>query len=700
MSRGILSLFLRRFQRAVFLALFLALGAGGAGAKPSAASAPPPPPVSTPRYFFSIDLDPRYQIVGTGALTEAAAALSNCYCFTYDADGKVQRIEYRRAGTPMPDPLFQAARIDFEYQPGLERRWYRDAQGQPVISLDGIAGEELALNPAGYPLKVTNLDASGGHARDSRWVIAYERTLDHANRLIRARRTGLLGISITDNGGQFETRTVYDDQGRRMEYGNYDASGNPMNDSDGVAIIRTTYTLYPDSIEAIESYFDASGLPVAEKSSGVHQRQQTSDNRGLPISEAYFDVTGAPTLDNDLQIHEHRSHYDDRGNLLSEEFFDVDGKPRDQKGAGYARVTYQYDNKNRIITKSYFGDDGAPQVPLDVGAAVIRQEYDDQGNLVRRQFFDGQGNPANHVKYGVPAIRIKVEGDTTIITLRNASDELTQNPTGGYAIVSYKTDSDHPLSHKNHFFDRHGRPLGKLRVFIINPHLAALKATPVMQRSARLGAIGVGIGALLAMFIALRKAFHTRHRRVYVPTPFERFIGWFAVFAIGEGMIRFFTTIWWAYVRYHNGRMGPAVHVVEIIYIIFFLYRLFRMRVTMRVLNISRADIHGLLREFFAKAHIDPKWLEERQIFVTENLNVRLRYFAQKSHAYLAFHTRHRPGADLARGLAQYIRAQVGTIQSPPRTRAIALYYPSVALCYFLLALTAFYTFWQLIKRY
>jgi hypothetical protein len=701
MSRGIRPPYPRVCRTVALLALFLAAFMGGAGAKPSTpAVPPPPPPANSPRYFFTIDLDPRYQIVGTGAITPEAAARSNCYCFTYDSDGKIQRIEYRRAGTPVADPFFEAARIDFEYQPGIERRWYRDAQGQPVISVDGIAGEQLALNLAGYPLSVTNLDASGGHARDSRWVIRYVRTLDHQNRLVRARRNGLLGIDITDNGGLFETRTVYDDQGRRMEYGNYDAAGHPLNDNDGVALIRTTYTLYPDSIEVIESYFDASGLPVVEKSSGVHQRESTFDNRGLLISEAYFDVTGAPTLDNDLHIHEHRFHYDERGNLLAEEFFDVDGRPRDQKNAGYARVTYQYDDKNRIVTKSYFGDDGAPQVPLDVGAAVIHQEYDDQGNLARRQFFDGEGNPSNHVRYGVPAIRVKVEGDTTIITLRNEYDELTANPVGGYAILSYKTDTDHPLSRKNHYFDRYGRPLSKLRVFIINPHLHALKTTPVMQWSARGGAAAAGIGALLCMFIALRKASHTRHRRVYVPTRTERFIGWLGVFAIGEGMIRFFITIWWAYVRYHNGRMGPGVYVVETVYILFFLYRLFRMRVTMRVLNISRADIHGLLREFFAKAQAEPKWLAERQTFTTENLSVRLRYFAQKSHAYLAFRARHRVGADLARGLAQFIRAQVGTIQSPARTRAIALYYPSVALCYFLLAMTAFYTYWQLVKRH
>ena len=683
-------------------ALVLLLGATASLAKPlpQPAARPASPPLGIPRYFFSIDLDPRYQVIGTGALTEDVAATADCYCFTYDAEGKIQRIEYRRAGQPGADPLFQVSRIDFDYAKGVERRWYRDADSHPVNDVDGVAGEELALNAAGYPVTVTNLDSSGGQTTDNNWVIHYVRTLDHQNRLIGARRTSRLGIDITDANGLFETRTIYDDQGRRMEYGNYDASGNPLDDSDGVALTRTTYTLYPDSIQVIESYFNSSGLAVAEKSSGVHQRQRTFDRRGLLIDEAYFDVTGAPTLDNTLQVHEHRFSYDDKGNLLSEEFFDVDGKPKNQKAAGYARVTYQYDDKNRIITKSFFGDDGAPQVLLNLGAAIIRQEYDDQGNLVRRQFFDGQGNPSNHVRYGAPAIRIKVEGGTTMITLRSANDELTTNPVTGYAAFSYKTDSDVPLSHHNRFFDRHGRPLSRLRVFIINPHLYALKHDLVMKLSARGGAIAAGLGALLAMGIALRKASFTRRQKVHVPTPLERFFGWLAIFLIGEGMIRFFITIWWAFIGYQNGRMGYGVYVLEDIFIAYFLYRLLRMRLTMRVLNISRADIHGIIREFFTQTHQDAKWLEERELFQTENLHIRLRYFPGKSHAYLAFHHRSSTGAALERQFVDYIRAQAGSLESFPHSRKIALYYPSVALCYLLLAGIAFYTFWQLIKHY
>jgi hypothetical protein len=682
--------------------LFLLALVGGTALAEKTPS-PVPGPVATlhqPSYFFTVDLDPRYQLVGTGALTEEAAATANCYRFIYSLNGQLQQIEYRRAGVPMPDPLLGVASINFEYQPGIERRWFRDAQGQPVRYIDGIQGEELTLNAAGFPTDVTNLDEKGARARDSNGVLHYARTLDDHNRLVVGRRIGLFGTAITDNNGFFETRTVYDAQGRPMERGNYDASGNLLNNNDGVALVRTTYTIYPDSTQIIESYFDASGLAVEEKSSGAHQCQRTVDQRGFLLDESYFDATGAPTLTNESGIHERRYTYDDRGNQLSEEFFDTNGKPINQKGLDFARVVYKYDNKNRVIEKAYFGEDGAPQILLTLGAAVIRQEYDAQGNLVRRLFLDGQGHPSPHVEYGAPAIRIKVDGDTTFVTLRNGDDKPMKNPVSGYYAFSYKTATDHPLSLTNDYYDRHGQLMSLLRVRIINPHLHALKTTPVMEWSARLGVGAAGLGSLLGCWLALTKSSHTKRRKVYVPTPLDRFLGWFAVFAILEGVLRFFMTIYWAWVGYQNGRMGSGFYILENIFILFFLYRLYRMRVTMRVLNIGRDDIHRLVRDFLIKANLKPEWIEAQNRYVTPPLDVRVNYFQQKYHAYLAFRSRGREGRELAQSLAHYIRAQVGGIQAPVRSRAIALYYPSVAVAYFLLAGTAFYTLYQLIKGF
>jgi len=670
-----------------------------------AATPPPPAPAyHPPDYFFTVNLDPRYQFSGTGALTEEDAAKANCYRFLYNSSGKLEEIEYRRAGILMPDPLLGVARIDFEYAPGIERRWFRDPQGQPVRDIDGIYGEELALNPSGFPTAVTNLDDSGGHIRDNSSVLQYVRTLDEHNRLIVGRRMGLFGTPITDDSGFYETRTTYDAQGQIVERSNYDASGNLLNNNDGFAQVRTIYTIYPDSTQIIESYFDSSSLPVEEKSDGVHQLQRTLDKRGFPLDEAYFDTTGAPTVTSDNGIHERRYTYDDRGNLITEEFFDVNGRPTDQKSAttnsDYAKEIYKYDDKNRVIEKAFFGDDGTPQVNPSVGAAIIRQTYNKHGDLVRRQFFDGLRHPKAHTQYGAPAIRIKVEGDTTIITLRNDDDHPVKNPVQGYYAFSYKTATDYPLSPSNLYFDRHGRLMSLLRVKVINPHLHALKTEPVMEWSARIGAGAAGLGALLACWLALKKSSHTKRRKVYVPTPLERFLGWLAVLAILEGVLRFFITLYWAWVGYQNGRMGPGVYILETIFLLFMLYRLNRQRHTMRVLNIEREDIHRIVKEFFAKAGLKPEWVEASHRYVTPPLDIRLNYFQQKFHAYLAFSERGEKGHESARDAASYIRAQAGGILAPVRTRAIAFYYPSVALCYFLLACTAFYTLYQLVKGY
>ncbi len=682
----------------LLLAWMLVVGvtAPALGAKPPKVVVPPAPPMpSGPQYFFNVDLDPRYQIVGKGPLPADQAATADCYCFTYTPDGKLQRIEFDRAGVPMTDPLFRSARIDFEYIPGMERRWYRDGTGEPTANINGVAGEELTLDATGYPTAVTNLNNSGGTMRDEDGVVRIERTLDSQSRVIKGRRTGLLGVYITDRSGLFETRTLYDNLGRTVEYDNYDASGKPLNDNEGIASIRTTYDARPDGNAVTESYFDASGYAAEEKSSGIHERESLYDPRGFLLSTAYFDAGGAPTTDGTTGIHERRLVYDARGDQTSEEFFGIDGRPVDHRAFGFARVIYRYDDKNRVSSKSYVGDDGSPQVVQSIGAAEIRQEYDAQGNIVRRQFFDGQGNPSDHVLYNVPALRIKVEGDTTTVFLRDANDHPTRNPINGYASFSYKTATDVPLTRHNLFYDLKGRRMSAFSVFVIHPHIYQLRQhhNTGMRRKAHWGIVAAMIGALLAMGLAIRKTTFTKSRRVYVPSPFERFLGWFAVFALIEGTICFLITIYWAWVDYQNGDMGWGIYALNGVVILFFAYRLPRMRVTMRVLNISREEIQRLVRDFFAKAQLKVEYNEARELYRTYPFSVRISYFANKAHAYLKLHYRHREGRDLMRGFSQYVRQQVKTMQAPLRSRAIALYYPCVACAYFILAATALYVF-------
>ncbi len=222
-----------------------------------------------------------------------------------------------------------------------------------------------------------------------------------------------------------------------------------------------------------------------------------------------------------------------------------------------------------------------------------------------------------------------------------------------------------------------------------------------MKWSARIGVAAAGLGSLLGCLACAAKSRPTRSAdRVYVPTPLERFLGWFAVLAILEGTLRFFMTIYWAWVGYQNGQMGQGVYVLETLFILFFLYRLYRLHLTMRVLNIAKDDIHRVVRDFFTKANLKPEWIEAKNRYVTPPLDVRVNYFQQKYHAYLAFHRRGREGRNLAHEIADYIRAQVGGIQAPVRTRGLALYYPCVAFSYLLLAGTAFYTLYQLIKGF
>ncbi len=683
-------------------------------AKTPAALPPPPAPVFTgPRYFFNIDLDSRYQIVGRGALTEEAAKVSDCYRFIANSAGKMQQIEYRKAGVPQKDPFLGVVRIDYEYQPGVERRWFRNRAGDPMKNCYDIEGEELTVNTNGYPTDVTNLDASGARMRDSLGVIHYTRILDNFNRVVNGQRIGLLGTPITDNNGYFETRTQYDNESRKTSYDNFDANGAALNNVDGVASFRTSYTIFPEQIQISRGAFDANGLAVLEKNTGAHTIRILRDNRGFKLSEAYFDITGAPCLDIKSEVHERRYTYDEQGNTTSEAFYNTDDSLMEEKNRGYARVTYKYDDLNRCIETAFFGDDDMPSIIPSLGAAILRVEYDANGDVCHQQYFDGLGQPTPCTKYGVPAIRIWKQGDRTVISLRDGSDNVMKAPVTGFATVTYKTNAQgDPLLLSYLYYDRFGYPMSYIpRISVINPHLYAMReearqlalahsSVIPMQLNARVGAGAAGFGALLGFILAWRKSSYARRRKIYIPTPQERLLGWISSFAIVEGTLRFVLTVYWWWLDHQNASMGRTIYVIEGIIIVFFLYRLYRMRLTMRVLNIEKDHIHRLVRAFYAKANLRPDWMEPRNSYMSGPLDVRIRYFRQKFHAYLGFRQRGREGRDLARALAQYLRAQVRGVLAPERSRMIAFYYPIISVCYVLYSCTAFYTLYQLVKRY
>ncbi len=110
--------------------------------------------------------------------------------------------------------------------------------------------------------------------------------------------------------------------------------------------------------------------------------------------------------------------------------------------------------------------------------------------------------------------------------------------------------------------------------------------------------------------------------------------------------------------------------------------------------------MHKLARDFFAKAGLKAEWVEAHHRYLSPPLDVGVKYFKQKFHAYLAFAHRGQKGKELQREFAAYIRAQTGGILGPVRTKWIALYYPCVAIAYFVLAGVAFYTLFQLVKGY
>ena len=147
------------------------------------------------------------------------------------------------------------------------------------------------------PPTVTNLDESGGHVRDNNGVVQYVRTLDEHNRVIvePAHR-------VVRHGHHRRQRLLRDPlaptttQGRTIERGNYDDHGNLLNNNDGVALVRTTYTIYPDATADHRKLFRRlRPRHRGDEAAACTSASASIDKRGFLVDEAYFDSTGAPT---------------------------------------------------------------------------------------------------------------------------------------------------------------------------------------------------------------------------------------------------------------------------------------------------------------------------------------------------------------------------------------------------------------------
>lgn len=262
-----------------------------------------------------------------------------------------------------------------------------------------------------------------------------------ATTMVYGRQGDLLSITSLDASGQ----PMNDTQGNAtMEFSN-DAFGNALESSardsegrrthikDGWAIRRLAFDAYGNEIAT--AYFDDNEKPIATRE-GWHKATYKRDDHGEITETRYFDQEMRPTVDVAYACYgtsvQHdamgrlirwtcldsagaprktrfgyvtsTSLYDDSGRLVEERTLDADGRPTAGEDA-YARTLYRYDDDGRCTQISYLGADGKPVIS-SAGYATARSEYRDAGRTEWTRFLDADGKPVV-VKDGHASVKRK-----------------------------------------------------------------------------------------------------------------------------------------------------------------------------------------------------------------------------------------------------------------------------------------------------
>lgn len=270
-------------------------------------------------YYRQIAINGDFSFVGKYPINDKEAKRGTCYKFSYNKDGKLEKIEYFTNGLIKQDDLyFGVATIKIDYSNnGAEKRTYYNYKGkleQDVVS--GVYAVRIRRNMEKNTVSLFNYD-KGDHLIQDRYDVAhYLCYLNEEGKRIKSIRFNERGQRIEDAEGYYELQTIYDNDGNVKEQINYDEEGKKMFKKEHITSIRRSY-----------------------------------NENGDVIKESYHGIDGALKLHTRLGVAMVKREYDDNGNLIEEKYYGIDQQPMERNefnGYSYATIRYKYADSGEL----------------------------------------------------------------------------------------------------------------------------------------------------------------------------------------------------------------------------------------------------------------------------------------------------------------------------------------------------------------
>lgn len=205
----------------------------------------------------------------------------------------------------------------------LVRTYYEDGQGNLVEDEHGFALYEHTLDERGRA-KINSLYNQSGELKN-----VEELTYDEYNHISEQRYYSVVEQDDSQTSSPLGHFTyAYDDYGNQTEERIYNASGDPLLDSDGVAYTERTYDVMGNCIREVCRDSNGEAMMGADGYAAVEMRY---DAAGHIVQYDYYDVSGAPMTQesghsatkvqrwNAMGVLEEEIIYDEKGNYFESE---------------------------------------------------------------------------------------------------------------------------------------------------------------------------------------------------------------------------------------------------------------------------------------------------------------------------------------------------------------------------------------------
>jgi hypothetical protein len=265
----------------------------------------------------------------------------------------------------------------------------------------------------------------------------FRQTTDESGQLLAEAAFGLQGEPAADADGVHRVAHVPDGRGRDSEIRYFGLSGQPVllqgghlwrmgSDSNGNALTLAAFD--GQGRPAIDSRLGAAaqrirrdergnevGLELLDEhgtlttgKDGYAKVEQRFDELDRLLERHFFDASGAPVRDATTGAASQRLVRDARGNVVSTWLFDEHGAPT-LGVEGYQRMESSYDARDQLVLSSYFDANGV-RTTLKDGYSAVRRSYDGS-RLIRVEYLGTADRPTSIVKgYASYEIRYAADG--------------------------------------------------------------------------------------------------------------------------------------------------------------------------------------------------------------------------------------------------------------------------------------------------